>query len=186
MKVNSKIRFHVGDKSLNELKNVLKAQKMLNLSIKKSMRDLSRSLSDFMGSTLRNTQISTTSSMNQTCITLKTNKESRKLIKLLKSLRISMLKTKKMKFLKTKIMQVTKNSIKCGKQRPVSVLKLSTNKRVASNLKTRARMVRTKKRVMKTVSIKMMKKTRRVTIISDMCKCQLIPIIIKNPQSSFY
>lgn len=186
MKLNYKIRLPVGDKSLNELKNDLKVLRMLSLSIRKSMKDLSKSQNGFMVSMSRNTQILTTSSMNQTCIISKTNKESRKLTQLLKSSRISMPKTKKMKSLKTKIMQVTKNSIKCGKQRQVSVLKLSTNKKVAYNLKTRARMVRMKKKGMRTVSIKMMKKTRRVTTISDMYKSQLILIIIKNPQSSFY
>jgi hypothetical protein len=43
MKLNYKIRLPAGDKSLNEPKNDLKVLRMLSLSIRKSMKDLSKS-----------------------------------------------------------------------------------------------------------------------------------------------
>lgn len=69
MKQNFKTKFKEGDKNLKELKNGLKALKMLNPNTQKSMSDLSKSQRDSMEFMLRNTPTQTILNTNSICIT---------------------------------------------------------------------------------------------------------------------
>lgn len=69
-----------------------------------------------------------------------------------------------------KIMLETKSLIKCVKQKQDLVLKLSSKLKVDSNQKMRVTREMKMKKVMKMELIKMTKKTKKVTIISEKSK----------------